>query len=166
QRDSGFHRTVGQAVPYSANWSAYFASSSFAHARLLTYLPQWTDVLFPGVLLTVFGVAGFFVARRVRKGELALLYGGMAVLAFWISFGPNAGLYAALYKAIPLFTWLRAPSRFGIIVVLALSVLGAVALSAWLRRAPRPAAAFAVVLALSCAELLVALNMPEVPPLE
>ena len=51
-------------------------------------------------------------------------------------------------------------------IVLALTVLGAVACSAWLRRVRRPAAAFAIVLTLSCAELLVPLNMPEVPPLE
>src|SRR5262249_2376348 len=78
QRDSGFHRTVGQAVRYSANWSAYLASSSYAHAWLLPHLPQWTDVLFPGVVATIFGAAGLVVARREGKGELALLYGGMA----------------------------------------------------------------------------------------
>src|SRR5262249_42942904 len=107
QRESGFHRTVGQAARDSANWGSYLASSSFAHAWLLAYLPRWTDVLFPGALLTLFGVAGFFVARREGRGELAVLYGGMAALAFWISFGPPAGLYTALYEAIPLFSWLR-----------------------------------------------------------
>jgi hypothetical protein len=166
QRESGFHRTLGQAVRYSANWSAYLASSSFAHAWLLSHLPPWTDVLFPGVLASLFGVAGAIVARREQKGELALLYGGMAVLAFWISFGPAAGLYAELYKLIPLFAWLRAPSRFGLIVVFALTVLGGVAVSAWLRRVSRPTLAFAALAALSCAELLVPLRMPEVAPTE
>jgi len=166
ERDAGFHRTVGEAVRYSANWSAYLASSSFAHAWLLTYLPRWTDALFPGVLLTVFGVGGLFVARREGKGELALLYGGMAALAFWISFGPKAGLYAALYRVIPLFAWLRAPSRFGVVVSLSFCVLGAVAVARWLRSLRRPGVAFAALLTLGCAELLVPLNMPEVPPLE
>ena len=166
QRESGFHRTVGQAVRYSANWSAYLASSSFAHAWLLSYLPRWTDALFPGVLVTVFGVAGLVVARREQKGELALLYGGMAMLAFWISFGPDARFYAVLYKVIPLFAWLRAPSRFGLIVVFALAVLGGIAVSAWLRRASRPGLAFAALVTLGCAELVVPLNMPEVPPVE
>jgi hypothetical protein len=166
QRDTGFHRTAGQAVRYSANWSAYLASSSFAHAWLLSYLPRWTDALFPGVLLTVFGIAGLFVARREGKGELALVYGGMAALAFWMSFGPSAGLYAALYKVVPVFAWLRAPSRFGIVVSLSLSVLGAVAVARWMRGLRRPGAALAALLAIGCAELLVPLNMPEVPPLE
>jgi hypothetical protein len=166
QRESGFHRTMGQAVRYSANWSAYFASSSFAHGPLLSYLPQWTDVLFPGTLATIFGIAGLVVARRTGRGELTILYGGIAVLAFWISFGPAAGLYAVLYRAIPLFAWLRAPSRFGLLVVFALSVVGGVAASALLRRRRRPIVAFAALAALSCGELLVPLNMPEVPQAE
>ena len=37
---------IGETVRYSANWSAYLASSSFAHAWLLAYLPRWTDALF------------------------------------------------------------------------------------------------------------------------
>src|SRR5262249_32290105 len=159
-------RTVGQGVGSWAKWAAYLASSSFAPAWLLRYLPQWTDVLFPGVLATVFGVAGLFVARRERGGELALLYGGIAALACWISFGPNAGLYAALYKGIPLFAWLGAPSRIGILVTLALTVLGSVAFSAPLRPGGRPAAVLAAFLTVSCAELFVPLDIPEVPPLE
>jgi hypothetical protein len=164
QNSSGFHRTVGEAVRYSANWSAYLASPAFAHAWLLDHLPRWSDVLFPGVLVTTFGVAGVVVSWRERKGELALLYGGMGVLALWLSFGPTAGLYALLYKLVPLFAWLRVPSRFGLVVVFALSVLGGVAMSSWLRRSTRPAVAFASLAALACAELVSPLRMPEVPP--
>jgi hypothetical protein len=163
---SGFHRVIGETARYSANWSAYFASSSFAHAWLLSLLPRWTDVLFPGVLVTVFGVAGIVVARRQGRGEVSLLYGGLAGLAFWTSFGPAGRLHSALYAAIPLFAWLRAPSRFGLIVVFALAVLGGVAVSGWLQRVRRPAVAFAALLTLAGAELLVPLNMPEVPPVE
>jgi len=166
QHTSGFGRGVGEAVPYSANWSAYLASSSFAHAWLLAFLPQWKDALFPGLLVTVFGAAGLIVARRQGRGELALLYGGLAGLAFWMSFGPAGRLYSWFYAIIPVFTWLRAPSRFGLIVVFALAVLGGVAVSAWLRRVRRPAMALAVVVTLASAELLVPLNMPEVPPIE
>jgi len=166
QRGSGFHRTVAEAVRYSANWSAYLASSSYAHGWLLLHLPQWTDVLFPGALATAAGVAGLSAGRREGRTELAVLYGGMAALAFWISFGPRAGLYTVLYRAIPLFAWLRAPSRFGLIVVFALSVLGGIAVSRWLSRSRRPAATLAVLAAISCAELLVPLPMPEVPPTE
>jgi hypothetical protein len=123
-------------------------------------------VLFPGALVTVFGIAGAIVAVRQRKGELSLVYGGMAVLAWWLSFGPPAGLYSVLYTTIPLFSWLRVPSRFGLIVVFALSVLGAVAVSALLRRVSRPRLLFIVLATCASAELLTPLHMHEVPPVE
>src|SRR4029077_10270428 len=122
RRDTGFNRAIGETVRYSANWSSYLASSSVAHAWLLPHLPAWTDVLFPGALVTIFGVAGMFIAAR-RRGELALLYGGLAATAFWTSFGPSAQLYTALYTIAPVLTWLRAPSRFGLIVAFGLAVL-------------------------------------------
>jgi hypothetical protein len=166
QRDTGFHRSVGEAVRYSANWSAWLASSSYAHAWLLAYLPRWSDVLFPGVLATMFAIAGLAVARRNGQGETALLYGGLALFAAWASFGPAARLYSALYAVVPLFAWLRAPSRFGLIVVFAFAVLGGMGVAAWLRGRRRPAVAFACLFALSCAELVVPLTMPDVPPTE
>ena len=166
QETSGFHRTVGEAVRYSANWSAYLASPAFAHAWLLRHLPRWSDVLFPGVLATAFGLAGVVVSAREGRGELTLLYGAMGGLALWLSFGPNAGLYAVLYRVVPLFAWLRVPSRFGLVVVFASSVLGGVAVSAWLRTSRRPAAAFNLLAVVACAELLVPLKMPAVPPVE
>ena len=43
-----------------------------------------------------------------------------AVLAFWLSFGPDAGLYTAFFHTIPVFSFLRAPGRIGIVVVLCL----------------------------------------------
>jgi hypothetical protein len=163
QKDTGFHRAIGETVRYSANWSAYLASSSFAHMWLLSYLPKWTDVLFPGVLVTIFGISGIWIARRLR-GELALMYGGLAATAFWVSFGPSAKLYTALYTIVPLFTWLRAPSRFGLIVVFGLAVLAGFAVSEWLGRVRRPAVALAVLALFAASELFVDLNLRDVPP--
>ena len=51
--------------------------------------------------------------RGGRTRETAVLYGALAVMAFWASLGPAAGLYSALYHSVPLLTWLRAPARFG-----------------------------------------------------
>jgi hypothetical protein len=166
QRAAGFRRDVEEAGHFAANWSAYLASSSFAHAWLLAFLPRWSEAVFPGVVASVFGIAGAWIARRQQAGELTLLYGGAAILAFWASFGPAAGLYSALYKVVPLFNWLRAPARFGLVVDFALSVLAGVGVSAMLSRA-RHASALAIVLALTAAgELVVPLNMPEVPVFE
>ncbi len=48
------------------------------------------------------------------------------MLAFWASFGPAAGLYSLFYYTIPVFSFLRAPSRLGLLVVLALIVIAAI----------------------------------------
>ncbi|PYR37790.1 MAG: hypothetical protein DMF93_17255 [Acidobacteria bacterium] len=165
-RQTGFERTLAEAERYSANWSAWFASSSYAHAWLLAYLPPWKDTLFPGAMVTAFAIAGLFIARKQRRGELALLYGGLVAFAVWLSFGPRARLYSTLYTVLPIFRWLRAPSRFGLIVVLSLSVLGSLAVVELCRRARRPTLVFAALFVVCCVELIVPLNMPDVPPLE
>ena len=71
-----------------------------------------------------------------HRRETTAFYGLVGLIAFWGSFGPKAGLYTVLYHTIPVFTFLRAPGRFGILVVLALGVLALVALQTWLERRP------------------------------
>jgi hypothetical protein len=169
QRQEGFARSLGEAVRYSANWSAYFASSAHAHAWMLEYLPRWNEAVFPGFVASIFGVAGLWVARRVQRGEVVIIYGGLAAIAFWASFGPAAGLYSVLYSTLPMFAWLRAPSRFGVVVCFALSVLAGVAISTLLRRmrdGRRAGLAAAGLAAVAVAELIVPLRMPDVPPVE
>jgi hypothetical protein len=172
ERGQGVHRSLDEARRYSANWSAYLASSSHAHVWMLDFLPRWSETVFPGFVATILGVAGAWMARRQQRGEVVRLYGGLAVLAFWTSFGPAAGLYSALYAALPMFGWMRAPARFGVIVGFALSVLAGVGVSTWLGDIRdvyhrRRATAVAFVLAAAAAgELVVSLNIPEAPPVE
>jgi hypothetical protein len=97
--------------------------------------PRWTEVIFPGILPLVLAICGVvFVAMKSRSGaaprerETALLYGSLGVLALWSSFGPAAGLYTFLFHTIPVFSFLRAPSRMGIVVVLCLAILAALGL--------------------------------------
>jgi hypothetical protein len=107
------------------------------------------------------------------------LYGGLAVLAFWSSFGPAGYLYSVLYSALPMFAWLRAPARFGVLVDFAISVLAGVGLSTLLRdfidndgngrdisRKRRATTITIVVAIVAAAELAVPLKWPEVPPVE
>jgi hypothetical protein len=169
QRELGFHRSLEEAERYSANWSAYLASSAYAHTWMLEFLPRWSETVFPGFVAAILGVVGVWVARRQQRGEVVLLYGGLAVLAFWTSFGPAAYLYSVLYTALPMFAWLRAPARFGIVVGFALSVMAGVAVSTLLRdvRDQRHATYAAFVLAcVAAAELVVPLNWPEAPPVD
>jgi hypothetical protein len=129
QQEAGFARGLEGAARYSADWRAYFASSSYAQAWMLPYLGHWNEVLFPGFVATTLGIAGAWLAGARRKTELVTIYGGLAVLACWASFGPQAGLYRGLYYMLPLFRWLRAPSRFGLLVVFGLAVLAGIGLS-------------------------------------
>jgi len=66
-----------------------------------------------------------------------MLYGSLGVLAVWGSFGPGAGLYIVLYRAVPLFTFLRAPSRFGLLLAFVLALFTSLALKRLLPRAGR-----------------------------
>jgi hypothetical protein len=168
QSGEGFGRALEEAARYSANWSAYLASSSYAHSWMLRFLPRWSEVVFPGFVATVLGGVGIWIARYQQRGEIVAVYGGVALLAFWASFGPAAHLYSVLYRALPVFMWLRAPARFGVLVAFGLSVLAGVALSTLLRgvavsRARMVAIAAAAVAA---AELVVPLNLPRVPTVE
>lgn len=188
-RRAGFARTLEDALPYSATWTAYLASPTWAHRWWLPWLGSWTDVLFPGLLVTLFGAAGLWLAVRRglsgpalavgaaspglepsptarHPGETAAFYTLLGTLAAWTSFGPDAGLYRLFYETIPLFQFLRAPSRFGILVTLALVVLASLALAHLARKLGHAgrwllaAATAAAVLELTA----VPLRIPEVDP--
>lgn len=142
-RSEGFRRTIAESSVYAANLPSYLTSSAHAHAWLLEWSRQfgpWIEVLFPGFVGTVLGTAGLVLAglfprhtqharALLRDRETAILYGSLGLLTVWASLGPAAGLYTALYHAVPLFSFLRAPSRFGVAVPLFLGVFAALALA-------------------------------------
>lgn len=162
---AGFSRSLESASSFRATWSTYLASSAHAHAWLLQRLPPWGEVAFPGVVPLLLGIAGFVIAVRHRR-ELALLYGGLALLAAWASFGPPAGLYTLLYHTVPLFAWLRAPARFGLLVTLNVAVLAGIGASHLLPATRRGTIIAAVVALVLAAELSTPSPMREVPPQE
>jgi hypothetical protein len=135
QEESGFRRTIEDAIMNSAQPSAYLASAARAHAWLLDIarsIGRFHEVLFPGMLAIALGLAGLLLAMRraapaSRERETALVYTILTLTAFWASFGPAAGLYRVLFY-LPAFSFLRAPSRFGLVVVLGLAVLASLAL--------------------------------------
>jgi hypothetical protein len=157
QDRTGFGRSLADAVPYSANWSAWLASPARAHRWMVGRLPPWTDVLFPGFLLIGLGIAGLVltvIARRRRPSaegpsplpptaaETVGFYAVVGGLAAWASLGPKAGLYTWLYHTVPVFSLLRAPGRFGLLVALAMAVCAGFALARV--AVGRPLARFAV----------------------
>jgi hypothetical protein len=180
QASTGFERPLsGQ---YSANAGAWLVSSAWAHRWWAEYLYKPTEVLFPGILAIVLGAWGATLVlrrsddrstdaeqpwnnRRTFARDVGLYYVGLAVFSFWLTFGPTAGLYTVLYHTIPVFSFLRAPSRAGIVVTLCLVVLAAPALIALMRRRAVDAA-FAILLVLAIADTYRApLRMRQAPPL-
>ncbi len=175
QRETGFSRPLHESRIWSAHWRTYFASSAYAHRWMLGIIGRWNEVLFPGFVMLAGGGAGLVAAWRARGRlrELAVLYGALLVMAFWASLGPDAGLFLLLRAIVPGFTFLHAPSRFGIVVTFALCVTAGSAIAALLARLERSpsrrarAATIAVGLAaLTAIELKVPLRFSPVPPLE
>jgi hypothetical protein len=154
QSEGGFVRTLDDAGEYSANLGAWGASAAWAHRWWLPALPDYNEVLFPGLLTVTLGISGVWVMRRQR--DTVVLYLLTAVFAFWSSFGPDAGLYLLFYKVIPIFSFLRAPSRMGILLTLSLVVFAASAISALLSKAPRQTLAAAAISLLAIADLFTA----------
>ena len=119
-------RPLSESARWSADWRSYLASAAYAHAPLRRAIGHWAEVMFPGGVAIVGGVLGLRRAWADGRRELVAIYGGLAALALWASFGPSAGLYRLLYKFVPVFGLLHAPSRFGLVVALGLCVLAGV----------------------------------------
>jgi hypothetical protein len=168
QRATDFNRSLDEARRYSADWRTYFASGSLAHAWMLKLIGHWGELLFPGFVASVFGLAGACVGwlARGRLRELSVLYASLGGLSYWASLGPQAVLYSALYSTVPVFTFMHAPSRFGLVVVLALSVLAGIALAALLARVSRPTFVGIALAVAATAELVVQLRFPRTEPVD
>jgi hypothetical protein len=169
RQQTGFSRTLEDAGSFSATWKMYLASGAYAHAWMLRLVGHRGEVLFPGIVMSVFGTFGIIVGwfdRGSRRREIVILYSTLAVMAYWASLGPRGGLYSVLYAVIPPFTWLRAPGRLGLIVTLALSTLAGIGIAAALQKFTRPALVTAALAAITLAELAVPIRFPTVPPVE
>ena len=178
QRETGFARTLDGARTYSANMAAWTASGAWAHRWALD--PSRTEVLFPGVVTLVLGLAGAFVGWKLTAARVqpvapaeprldrgvVLSYIITGLVSFWITFGPKAGLYSVLYATVPVFSFLRAPARTGILVTLCLAVLASVAITRLLERRRHVAGWLAAgLMILALADLVQApIGLREAPP--
>ena len=168
EAETGFNRSLDAAREFSAAWAMYLSSASLVHAPLLGGIGNPREFLFPGLITLGFGLAGAAIGWRARgrTREIAILYASLAVLALWVSFGPGGGLYSVFYSTIPGFTFMRAPSRFGLIVALALAPLAGIAIAAMLGRVGRPNLVAAALTIGAIAELAVPLGMRPVPAID
>jgi hypothetical protein len=167
---TGFGRALGETELYSADWRSYLTAAAWLHRWRLPLLVKWSDVLYPGTVALVLGLSALVMGRKAAppngRADDVAFYAGVGALAFWASFGPKGGLYSVLHEGIGLFSWLRAPSRIGLVVAMALSVLAGFVVERLVRnrRHGRALAAGLVVVAL--ADLFIApIDLREAGPL-
>lgn len=128
-REYGMTRPLDRLQRFSARPIDYLRSGADAHRAVGFEPPRRGKNLFPGIV--ALGLSFLALLRPTRVTWLFLLVGGFA---FWASLGPDYWLYSLLHTVVPGVSGLRAPPRFVILVMLALSVLAALAV-AWIRSA-------------------------------
>jgi hypothetical protein len=136
---------------YSADPRSYLTTPSVALGWMERVVPEGKEVLFPGLVMTLFAIAGFAMSARpgasASDRRVVGMYAVIAIFAAWASFGPQAGLFGWLAKLVPFMSFIRAPARFGILVAFGVAVVAAFGVSALLARfAPARRAAIAVAL--------------------
>jgi hypothetical protein len=166
QRDTGFARTIDESRAFAATWASYRTAGAYAARWFTPSAEEGKDTLFPGFIALGLGIAGGLIGWRSggRRRQHVVLYSAIGALALWLSFGPEGGLYALLHP-LPGFSFLRAPSRFGVVVILSLSVFASIALAGILRRRRAPLLV-AGLLAFAVAERAAWIPITPVPEIE
>jgi len=169
-QNDGFVRRLEEARPYSTTGRAFLASAVLVHRWMLPLIESWSDVLFPGFLAIALSLGAVWLTwqhRTLERWRMVGFYLVVAVVSYWITMGPDGGLYTVLYHTLPVFSFLRAPIRMGVLVTLVTGILAALALT-WLGarvRAFRPAglALIAIAVIESWVGPLELAKAPEVP---
>jgi hypothetical protein len=148
--DMGFERTLTETMMFSAqlkNWLA-FPEANQLLGKLTQAFRTPEGVLYPGTVILVSAIILLLLRIQSRKQQqsgpsFAWFYTGLASLYFLFSFGPiiklgsfeiKPGPYMLLYHGVPGFKGIRAPSRMGLFVVFALSIVAAYGLALLFRR--------------------------------
>jgi hypothetical protein len=159
RRQFGFSRTVEDVTNLGADLGAYLHGNEAVHPPLTLWrhLPFVAKPigpegeLFAGALALGLALAAVVASGRRwpdARAQPVRLYGLIGVFALILSLGaqptawgvhlPVGGVYRKLFDWLPGFDGLRVPARFGVVVLLAVAVLGGIGASALLS-ARRPA---------------------------
>ena len=123
-QEQGLVRSLEDAVLFSAAWTDYFTTAGRLHYGLWSYRVASFTPLFPGfAAMALAGVA--LVAGIAWSDERARMCMAMIVCGLILSFGPSAPGYSILYQLVPLLHAVRAPVRFGYLVVVGIALLAA-----------------------------------------
>lgn len=171
-RDEGVRSSlnIDEARGYSADHRTYMRGHSgpltkllpaSARASLDSYVGRSGEVLFPGVFVLLLAAAG--LVHKARSTSWAF-YAALTVVAAWASMGPRGGLYVWLAEVIPFMSFLRAPARFGVLVLMGLAIFAGWGTAALARNGRRAVGVALIVLALVVIELRVTWPLRPVPP--
>ncbi len=130
QREEGFGRGLYEASRNAATIRSYvqvppenvvYGRADVLNAGVLEH------ALFPGVVVTGLAVAGFVRGRRSHARALATAMAVVGALGFVLSLGPDGfrDLYALFQRYVFGFQAIRAPARFGVLVMFAMATLAA-----------------------------------------
>lgn len=138
---SEFFRMSIRTFPFPYRWHAYGSLewrsfwqllNPFIFGNVTTYAgppPNFIEhSMFVGVIgLILAGIGAFSLLRSNNRLQKTIGIGivCVAILGFWISLGPNAGvdLQYYLWRGIPIYKYLRIPPRHLVLAVFGLSVL-------------------------------------------
>lgn len=155
----GTVRSLAAASNFSAGWTEYVSSFSWAHG----WLPKAAEPLFPGFV--ALGLAA--VALVVRSADAGRKWCWLAVglIGGALSFGPPLGLFSLLYQIATPYRALRVPSRAGVILLLAVAILAAIGLSRLRSRGLRRALVALAAIECMAAPLPLRFDEPSYPPI-
>ena len=164
---TGFSRSFENTQQFSADWRAYLHPPPFCTNGCCPFSGAGRTSCFPVSSASSSLPSVSFLAWKTRQ-ELG---NGAAVCGF-----RGAGLLGLLraggrtvpraLSVVPGFSLMRAASRFGLLVVLALSVLAALAVQQLLARSRRPAILAAALLLATAADRTVRLSYDRTQPFE
>lgn len=179
---------LDEARSYSADHRSYMSGQSGALTNLLPssvrasidrHVGRPVEVLFPG--LFILGLAAVGLVHRARRAPgtehiapstehqarstmVWPFYAALIVVAVWASLGPRAGLYVWLADVIPFMSFLRAPARFGVLVLFGVAVFAGWGVAALTKHGRRAAVVATALLALVIVETRVTWPLRPVPP--
>ena len=141
QRDAGFGRSLYEASRNAAAVRSYAQvpaeNVAYGRSRLLPS-GMLEQALFPGFVVLALAAIGIAYGRRGDARPLVHAMLGIAALAFVLSLGPDGfrGLYALFQRYVFGFQAIRAPARFAVLVMFALTSLAALGLRELTRNRP------------------------------
>jgi len=144
-------RPRGEILRYSARPSDYLQATpdNYLYGDGDADLGLSERRMFPGIVPLALAIVGLVLV----PSRPALVYLAVLIAAFDLSLGIRGYSYTFLYEHLALFGGLRAPARYGILVLMSLGVLAGHGVAALTRSLRAPARGILAVL-LPCALLL------------